>query len=290
MMNLHVWKDVDYRGRLVRVDYMTKDIEGTPWYKYALVYLPYGYDDTKPYNILYLMHGGGGNPDAWTDCSQIKNALDRAFNEKLAEPFIVVFPTFYSLTPSQARIQGIDASWEDSNVKHFQQEFTENLVPLIESRYHTYAERNVTEESLKASRKHRAFGGFSMGGATTWYVFLSHLDIVADFIPMSGDCWAVQPMGGRLAPDRTADILAEKVKSLGFTKNDFRLFVGTGSKDAGFDNLDPQLQAMKEKYPEYFEYSEDPEKGNLHFEVKEDAVHAYEEVYHHVWNYLPYLF
>ena len=93
-MNLHVWKDVDYRGRLVRLDYTTKDISGNPWYKYALVYLPYGYDDTKPYNILYLMHGGGGNPDAWTDCSQIKNALDQAFNDKLAEPFIVVFPTW----------------------------------------------------------------------------------------------------------------------------------------------------------------------------------------------------
>ena len=104
-MNLHVWKDVDYRGRLTRVDYTTKDVEGKPWYKYALVYLPYDYDDKKPYNILYLMHGGGGNPDAWTDCSQIKNALDRAFNEKLAEPFIVVFPTFYSLTPAQARIK-----------------------------------------------------------------------------------------------------------------------------------------------------------------------------------------
>ena len=69
--------------------------------------------------------------------------------------------------------------------------------------------------------------------------------------------------------------------------NDFERKV---QKDAGFDNLDPQLQAMEEKYPEYFEFSEDPEKGNLHFEVKEDAVHAYEEVYHHVWNYLPYLF
>ena len=31
---------------------------------------------------------------------------------------------------------------------------------------------------LKASRTHRAFGGFSMGGATTWCAFEHHLDII----------------------------------------------------------------------------------------------------------------
>ncbi|MBQ6551295.1 MAG: hypothetical protein IJL78_07800 [Lachnospiraceae bacterium] len=289
-MDLHVWRDADYRGTVIRVDYETRDLQGDPWKKYANVYLPYGYDDAKPYNILYLMHGGGGNPDAWLDCSQIKNVMDRGFLEKRAEPFITVFPTFYSLIPSENRREGIDASWEDSQVRHFQKEFTEDLIPAIEGRFHTYAEKDLSHESLQNSRKHRAFGGFSMGGATTWYNFLAHLDIVSVFMPLSGDCWEIQPMGGRLAPDRTAEALYEKVRSLGFTKDDFRIFVGTGSKDAGCDNLTPQLDAMKEKYPEVFDFSEDPKEGNLHFEVKEDAVHAYEEVYHHVWNYLPYLF
>ena len=49
------------------------------WWTFAPVlenlylwYLPYGYDDRKPYDILYLMHGGGGNPDAWLDSSARK--------------------------------------------------------------------------------------------------------------------------------------------------------------------------------------------------------------------------
>ena len=289
-MNLHGWRDVDYRGMIVRVDYETRDMEGKPWKKYANVYLPYGYDDAKAYNILYLMHGGGGNPDAWLDCSQVKNVLDRGFNEKMAEPFIVVFPTFYSLIPSEHRREGIDASWEDNQVKHFQKEFTEDLIPAVEGRFHTFAEKDTSGENLVKTRLHRAFGGFSMGGATTWYVFLHHLDIVSVFMPLSGDCWAIRPMGGRLAPDRTADVIAERVTELGYTKDDFRIYVGTGTKDAGIDNLTPQLEAMKEKYPEYFVFSDDPKEGNLHFAVKDDAVHAYEEVYHHVWNYLPYLF
>ena len=72
------------------------------------------------------------------------------------------------------------------------------------------------------------------------------------------------------------------------TKKDFRIFIGTGDKDIAYNNLVPQVAAMRE-YPEYFDYSDDLSEGNFHFVVKDDSVHAYEEVYHHVWNYLPYL-
>ena len=161
-MKLHQWGDIDYRGTIVRVDYSTADLQGNPRDKYANVYLPYQYDGNRPYNILYLMHGGGGNPDAWLDASQIKNVLDLAFARKLAEPFIVVFPTYYDLNPSEHRHEGVDASWEYAQVEHFQKELEKDLIPAIESRFSTFA-GNTDHEGLKASRKHRAFGGFSMG-------------------------------------------------------------------------------------------------------------------------------
>lgn len=287
-MELHHYKDVDYRGTITRVEYQSANSQGQPWTKYANVYLPYAYDPEKPYNILYLMHGGGGNPDAWLDCSQIKNALDQAFLEHRADPFIVVFPTYYDLIPSEHRRDGIDAFWEDSEIRGFQREFEEDLIPAVEGRFKTYA-TTTDHEGLKASRKHRAFGGFSMGGGTTWYVFLYHLDIVADFLPLSGDCWVLQPMGGRLAPEATAKLLADKVSDLGLTKTDFRIFGGTGDKDIGLDNMRPMLKAM-EAFPDCFLFSEDPAQGNLHLTIKEDAVHAYEQVYHHVWHYIGYLF
>ena len=287
-MDLHQWRDIDYRGTVVRVDYTTTDQEGKPWAKYANVYLPYGYDGSKPYNILYLMHGGGGNPDAWLDCSQIKNVLDRGFAEGINEPFLVVFPTFYALLPGEYRKNGVKGDWENIQVKFFQKEFQNDLIPAVEGRFHTYAE-NTTPEGLRASRLHRAFGGFSMGSATTWYVFTDHLDIVGTFLPLSGDCWAVRPSGGRLATEETAKALADTVRSLGFTKADFKIFAGTGSKDPACQGMVPQLKAM-EAYPDLFEMGEDFAQGNMHFNIKEDAVHAYEEVYHHVWNYLPALF
>ena len=287
-MRLHQWKDVDYRGTIVRVDYTTTDMQGQPWAKYANVYLPYGYEEKKKYNILYLMHGGGGNPDAWMDASQIKNALDRAFHDGDAEPFIVVFPCFYDLIPSENRHKGVDASWENAQVLFFQKEFEADLIPAIEGRFSGYA-ASTSHEDLVASRRHRAFGGFSMGGATTWYVFLNHLDIVADFLPLSGDCWALQPKGGKEKAAETAALLAEHVKASGFGRDDFRLFIGTGDKDIAYENLIPQLEEMK-KYPDIFAFSDDLSSGNVHFSLKENAPHAYEEVYHHVYHYISHIF
>lgn len=287
-MRLHKWKDIDWRGTVERVNYETIDQEGKPYAKYANVYLPYGYDASKKYDILYLMHGGGGNPDAWLDCSQVKNVLDSSFFEKEEEPFIVVFPTFYDLCPSIPRRSGVSADWENTQVRYFQKEFREELIPAIEKKYSTYAE-NLTPEGLKRSREHRAFGGFSMGGATTWYVFLNSLDYVSRFMPLSGDCWAVKPTGGKLAPTETAKLLYDHVISSGYSKSNFNIFCGTGSKDIAVENLSPMLEEMK-KYTDVFEYSEDSSKGNLHFNIMENAVHAYEDVYHHLYNYIQYIF
>lgn len=288
-MDLHQYRDVDKRGTITRVTYEATNSAGERWTKYANVYLPYGYDENQKYDIVYLMHGGGGNPDAWLDCAQIKNALDRGFEEGRAKPFIVVFPTYYNLDPTERRrIEGVNAEWENEQIRAFQKELAEDLIPAVESRFSTYA-KDTTPEGLAGSRQHRAFGGFSMGGGVTWYVFLYNLEIVSVFLPLSGDCWEIQPMGGRLVPEETAKVLAERTRAKGMTAKDFRIYGGTGDKDMGLDNMKPMLEAMT-AYPDLFDLEEDPAKGNLHLAVKEDAVHAYEQVYHHVWHYLPYLF
>ena len=65
-MKIYEYHDVNRRGRIERVDYSTTDEAGKMVAKYANVYLPYGYDKAdleKKYNILYVMHGGGGSPE-----------------------------------------------------------------------------------------------------------------------------------------------------------------------------------------------------------------------------------
>ena len=100
MLKEFTYRDIDYRGRIERVTYTGRHPEGGSCEKYANVYLPYGYDPCdaeKKYNVLYLMHGGGGNPDAWLDTCHIKNMLDCCFYDGAAEPFIAVFSHLFDM-------------------------------------------------------------------------------------------------------------------------------------------------------------------------------------------------
>ena len=57
---------ITQRGKTVMFRYDAQTEEGQAYTKNALVYVPYGYDaedtDTR-YNVLYLMHGCGGEGD-----------------------------------------------------------------------------------------------------------------------------------------------------------------------------------------------------------------------------------
>lgn len=55
-------------GTVERLEYDTftyDDGNNVPMKKGAWVYLPYGYSAEKPYNVLYLLHGGGVTEDWW---------------------------------------------------------------------------------------------------------------------------------------------------------------------------------------------------------------------------------
>ena len=283
------YHDVNFRGTIDRVTYATTNPEGQPRTKYANVYLPYGYDpadkQTK-YNVLYLMHGGGGNADAWLDCCKVKNMLDYCFAEKLAQPMIVVFPSFYKEQIS--RVGEPVADVERTKVLQFLPEVTAELLPALESRYNTYT-ADTSPEGLRASRAHRGFGGFSMGSCTTWYNFLQNLPYFRTFLPLSGDCWVVCSKGGELHPAETAKHLCDAAAAAKAEGLDFRIYAATGDQDPADPAMTPQIEEMK-KYPDVFVYDEDPTKGNLHYAVAEGEVHAYEAVYNYLYSYLPYLF
>ena len=275
-MELHRCHDVSRRGTIQRLFYSAKEEGGAAVSKYANVYLPFGYSDEQKYPVLYLIHGGGGNPDAWLDCSMIKNALDASFAEGRARPFITVFPCFYNQEP--VRTGRVDEAVERGHVLRFQQELRNDLIPAVDSTF-----------STDASRKNRAIGGFSMGGVTTWFAFLENLDLFSVFMPLSGDCWQFGGLGGGKETEKTVRYIHDRVLAQGFGKDDFRIFAGTGSEDIAYPNLTPQIEGMKQA-EDLFLFSENPLEGNLHYVVMEGAPHTYEKVYQHVYHYAPVLF
>ena len=57
------------------------------------VYLPAGYEDTNDrYPVLYLLHGSGGDEDAWSDLGRTAQIMDNLIAEGFAKPMIVVMP------------------------------------------------------------------------------------------------------------------------------------------------------------------------------------------------------
>lgn len=258
--------------------------------KEAYVYLPFGYDgndETVRYDVVYMMHGGGGSAAEFLGSPEnpnyVKNAVDHLIENGEIEPVIIVTPTFY---PQGDR--DISVTNADRLTKQFPQEFINNLMPAVESSYHTYAESTSTED-LQASREHRAFGGFSMGSVTTWYMFIDALEYVSMFIPESGDCWAAEQMGGSASTEETVDILKEAAVSRGLSSADFTIYAATGTQDIAYSQLNPQIMAMK-KDTEIFKYSETKGNGNLYYNLAEGLTHDYGPMRDYFFDALKFLY
>lgn len=251
--------------------------------KAAYVYLPYGYDsDNRRYNILYFMHGGGGNAGQFYNRSYALNdILDHAIENGDIEPLIVVTPTFY---PSNDR--DFSVSNAARLTAEFHTEFIHDLMPAVESHYRTYAE-TADAAGLEASRMHRAFGGFSMGSVTTWYQFVNALDYVAYFMPLSGDCWEFGNQGGASHPEETAAFLNDFIETAPHGK-EFFIYAMTGSDDIAYNAMSRQIAAMR-NMPN-FAFGLPAQNGNIQFSVLDGAIHDYTYYRNYIYTILPYFF
>ena len=165
-------QEAEHRGSVVRIDYDTRDYaEGTGAARTntAYIYLPYGYDEASDqlYNVLYFVHGHEGTAASFF---QDENELLRKLLDHMTEngdmaPTIVVSPSYIYGEPTAYYADA------DPYCKALPQELVNDLIPVIESRYRTYAE-STDMTGIEASREHRAIGGFSMGAVTTWYTLI----------------------------------------------------------------------------------------------------------------------
>ena len=263
-------------GRIERVDYVTTD--GRADKKYALVYLPHGYDETdQPLNVLYLIHGGGGSQESFLS-GEFPRLLDHMIDSGELAPLIVVSPTYYS--PDETDKTPVRSG---EVVAVFPRELKTDVIPAVERRFRACAPA-LDEAGLRASRDHRAIGGFSMGSVTTWYAFLDALEAFRWFMPLSGDCWLYGRLGGSSHAEETARALAEAVAKQGFTPGDFRIHAVTGTKDIACPNETAQIDAMR-AFPAVFRFGE-----NIDYDLLEDGVHDYPNIWRYIYNALPAFF
>jgi len=274
-------------GTVARLDYTTRsyDEKNETLEKYAFVYLPYEYDESRQYNVFYMLHGGGGEMEYFFGgvggSTRFKNLIDNMIANGDIDPLIVVTPTYYPMERTNTQVQNAGIATEKF---HF--ELVNDLIPAVEGTYSTYAE-TTDREDLKASRDHRAFGGFSMGSVASWYTFIYCLDEFRYYMPMSGDCWAVTQMGGRTHGKETAEYLENAFQQSGHGTQDFFIYTLTGNKDIAFEALDNQIKSMQAYAPSFkFITAENPE-GNICYRLHPDGVHDYNYIEQYIYNALP---
>ena len=253
--------------------------------KVALVYLPPSYDENDAktrYNVLYLMHGGSNSPEWYfggaNNTTRFTMLLDGLIAHGDIEPLIVCAVTYYNAYCKN----------DTANCKIFYKELTEDLIPALETKYHTYA-KTTDKKGQTESRYHRAFGGFSMGAVTTWAVFEHCLDEVAYYLPVSGDSWALGNTGGGNNPKLTAEFLQKAVKEADKKADEFFIYSGCGARDIAKPNLHPQIEAMK-TLTDTFIYSEDFSNGNLYEAIYQKGGHDALTVSAVMYNGLPHFF
>ena len=268
----------DQPGTLVKLEYetwesFTYDQHSQRLIKAALVYRPYGYDENQRYNIFYLSHGGWSNEETvlGTDVnpSDLKLAVDHAIADGKMEPMILVCPT-YTNTDPQARW---DYSLAIRLTDNFHNELANDLIPAVEGKYSTYANGDTSPDSLRASRNHRGFGGFSMGSVNTWHAFQYCLDYFRYFMPMSGN------MGDGGWADQV-------VKASDWGLEDFFIWTATGTEDFAGGSFAAQIRSMATTYGDTFHLANNERDGNLSFRVREGGSHGPAESNDYTFNAL----
>ena len=270
------------QGVLERLDYDTYESfsyesRSQLLHKTAWVYVPYGYDPGKEYDILYLSHGGWSNETTLmgTDAkpTAFKNVVDNAIADGQVKPLIMVMPTYNNTSPEDSSDYSLALQLTDN----FHNELTNDLIPAVESRYSSYAQ-DTTPEGLRASRDHRAFGGFSMGGVNTWRTFQYCLGYFHDFVPMSG--------GVGFSGDR----MAQLVRDQGFGSEDFFIFAMTGTDDFAHDGFSWQIDELVSSSDGVFLLGDSRNDANLAYREHEGYSHNSIAAEEYTYNGLRFLF
>ncbi|MBN2029228.1 esterase [bacterium] len=168
--DLYAVKDVPH-GSLAKVWYPSPTLNLT---RRMYVYTPPGYaDSNERYPVFYLLHGGGGDEDAWTTLGRTPQILDNLIAQGKAKPMIVVMTNGNAnqaagsgdapVMASAAAQAPVDRT---QSVGRFEESLVKDVIPYIDSHYRTVA-----------TKENRAIAGLSMGGGHTIRATNSHPDM-----------------------------------------------------------------------------------------------------------------
>lgn len=129
------------------------------------VYTPAGYEKGGRYPVLYLLHGAGGDEDAWTTLGRSAQIMDNLIAEGKAKPMIVV------MTNGNTNCEAAPGEWSKGMYKpSFMGHRDSKPVASMEESFPDvvkYVEKNYR---VLKNKKNRAICGLSMGGGHSFAI------------------------------------------------------------------------------------------------------------------------
>lgn len=122
------------------------------------IYTPPGYDGKKKYPVMYLLHGAGGDEEAWPTLGRTQQILDNLIALGKAEPMIVVMPNGNASDDASPLYSGL--SKKERPKTSFQESFGD-IISYVNENY-----------KVKKGAENTAICGLSMGGFHTFSISL----------------------------------------------------------------------------------------------------------------------
>ncbi|MEJ6494769.1 alpha/beta hydrolase family protein [Pseudoalteromonas lipolytica] len=224
--------------------------------KPVTVTLPDGYQNSKKYNVIYVLHGYSGNHGDWTKLTNI---------EKLADQYDVII-----VNPD-----GNFGSWYlDSDIdksSQYETYIADDLLNYIDSEY-----------STNRSKSGRAITGLSMGGFGALYIAINHPDQFAAVSGISAGV-DVRPFSAEFDLAKVLGSYAEnkeKWDSIAIINNLHKIAAGNTAWNKGADTLPIMLDIGVDDF--FIEQNRALHQAMLKMRISHDYV---ERPGIHDWHY-----
>ncbi|GLB49650.1 esterase [Neptunitalea lumnitzerae] len=189
------------------------------------VYTPPGYENSKnDYPVLYLLHGAGGDEEAWLALGRASQILDNLIAEGKVKPMVVVMPNG-NVIQQAAPGEGVKGYYTPQFMMPKTMEGTfeasfKDIMAFIEANYR-----------IKKGKKNTGIAGLSMGGYHSLHIsryYENTFDYVGLFSP------ATLP-----TKDKHSDVYNNIEETLKTQKeNKYQLYwIGIGKEDFLFKNV-----------------------------------------------------
>ncbi len=207
------------------------------------VYTPAGYETSgKRYPVFYLLHGMGGDENAWSELGRATQILDNLIAQGKAEPMIVVMTNgniALEAAPGESSLGYVPPTFQLPKTMEgtFETHFPE-VVKFIDKHYRT-----------KANKKSRAIAGLSMGGYHSLHISKQYPDMF-NYVGL----FSAAIMPGKNATSPVYEDMEGKLAVL-FAKKPALYWIAIGKTDFLYKANEEYRKLLDEKgYPyEYFE-------------------------------------